>query len=35
MTECAYTSIYAMYTNGDFDIGVGGWMKMIEISIVS
>ena len=35
MTECVYTSIYTMYTNGDFGIGVGRWMEMIEISIVS
>ena len=35
MTECAYTSIYTMYTNGDFGIGVGRWMKMIEVSIMS
>ena len=31
----AYTTIYTMYTNGDFGIGVGRWMEMIEISIVS
>ena len=31
----AYTSIYTMYTNDDFGIGVGGWMEVIKISIVS
>ena len=35
MTECAYTSVYAVYMNGDFGIGMGRWMEIIEISIMS
>ena len=33
----AYTPIYiyTMYTNGDFGIGMGRWMEISKISIMS
>ena len=31
----AVNCLYTMYVNGDFSMSTGGWMEIIEISIIS